>query len=65
MFERFVRDARDVAETAHEEARAAGSATVEAEHVLLALTAPRSGLAAGVLGEAGLGRAEVLAALAA
>jgi D-alanyl-D-alanine carboxypeptidase len=63
MLERFAQDARNAAEGAHEEARVGGSATVEAEHVLLALTAPDSGLAAEVLAAAGLGRTELRAAL--
>lgn len=37
MFERFTKDARAVVEQALEEARALGSPTVEAEHLLLAL----------------------------
>lgn len=41
MFERFTKDARAVVEAAVVEARDAGSATVEAEHLLLALA--RSG----------------------
>lgn len=63
MLERFVREARDAVAAAREEARAAGSATVEAEHVLLALAAPRSGLAGEVLAAAGLGPRELRAAL--
>jgi D-alanyl-D-alanine carboxypeptidase len=38
MFERFATDARTMVKRAWEEARAAGSATVEAEHLLLALS---------------------------
>lgn len=37
MFTRFTKDARTAVEAALEEARAAGSSTVEAEHLLLAL----------------------------
>jgi len=38
MFERFTREARAVVKGAEAEARALGSPTIEAEHVLLALT---------------------------
>ena len=37
MFERFTADARAVVEAAYHEARDAGSATIEAEHLLLAI----------------------------
>jgi len=63
MLERFAREARDAVAAGREEARAAGSATVEAEHVLLALAAPRSGLAGKVLAAAGLGPRELRGAL--
>jgi ATP-dependent Clp protease ATP-binding subunit ClpA len=53
MFERFTREARAVVERSHEEAVAEGSATIEAEHVLLALTRDR-GAAGRVLDSAGL-----------
>jgi ATP-dependent Clp protease ATP-binding subunit ClpA len=59
MFERFTKDARAVTIRAQQEARALGSPTIEAEHLLLAL-ADRSG---GVLAEAGLDREGVRAAL--
>ncbi|MEA2294073.1 MAG: hypothetical protein QOE86_1712 [Solirubrobacteraceae bacterium] len=38
MFERFAKTARVVVEGAYHEARSTGSATIEAEHLLLALT---------------------------
>jgi ATP-dependent Clp protease ATP-binding subunit ClpA len=38
MFERFATDARTIVKAAWEEARAAGAGTVEAEHLLLALS---------------------------
>ena len=63
MLERMVGEARDVLAAARDEARAAGSATVEAEHVLLALAAPGSGLAEKLLAAAGLGPRELRAAL--
>jgi len=63
MLERFVGEAREVVAAARDEARAAGSAAVEAEHLLLALAAPGSGLAGEVLAAAGLGPPELRAAL--
>ena len=63
MFERLTRDARDVVRQSHEEATGLRSPTVEAEHLLLALAAPRSGPTAEVLAGAGLDRAGVLTAL--
>ena len=54
MFERFTKDARAAVTRAEDEARAAGSATVEAEHLLLATSAA-----------VGIDRAAVVAALAA
>ena len=41
MFERFAKSARNVVVAAEGEARALGSAAVEAEHLLLALAGPR------------------------
>lgn len=38
MFERFAIDARNIVDSAWEQARADGAGTVEAEHLLLALT---------------------------
>jgi len=63
MHERFVKEARDVAAGAHEEARAHGSSTVEAEHVLLALARDSGGHAGEVLARAGLDHAAVVEAL--
>src|SRR5262245_5761911 len=51
---RFGKDARTVVRRAEEQAQAEGAPTVEAEHMLLALTAPEATSAAGVLAEAGL-----------
>lgn len=58
-FERFTKDARATVMAARDEARAAGHATIEAEHLLLALS-QRPGLQA-----LGLERERVLYALAA
>jgi ATP-dependent Clp protease ATP-binding subunit ClpA len=63
MLERFVKDARKVAAEAQEEARTLGSSSVEAEHVLLALSRDASGIAGEVLERAGLDYARVLDAL--
>jgi len=59
MLERFVKEARDVAADAHEQARASGSSTVEAEHVLLALARDTGGRAGEVLARAGLDHSAV------
>ena len=63
MLERFVKEARDVAADAHDQARARGSSTVEAEHVLLALARDSTGRAGEVLARAGLDHAAVVSAL--
>ncbi len=63
MLERFVKEARGVAADAHEEARARGSSTVEAEHVLLALTRDTHGPASEILARSGLDHASLLAML--
>jgi D-alanyl-D-alanine carboxypeptidase len=63
MLERFVKEARSVAADAQEEARACGSPTVEAEHVLLALARDPDGVVGDVLAQAGLDHARVLEAL--
>lgn len=63
MASRFERPARQVVIQAQREARAAGSATVEAEHLLLALTRPQAGVASVVLAAVGLDRGAVSAAL--
>jgi ATP-dependent Clp protease ATP-binding subunit ClpA len=62
MIERMVREARAVVADAVEEARVLGSPTVEAEHLLLALSRD-SGVAGEVLAHAGLDHATVLDAL--
>ena len=55
MFERFTRDARALVAAAEAEARELGSPTVEAEHLLLALTRQEPTTAAGAaLAEVGL-----------
>lgn len=54
MYNRFVKTARAIVEQAEQEARASGSTTVEAEHLLLALTSPQAGEASDVLADAGL-----------
>jgi D-alanyl-D-alanine carboxypeptidase len=61
VFERFTREAREIVKQSHEEATELGAATLEAEHLLLALT--RSGPPAAVLAGAGLDRAGLLSAL--
>lgn len=63
MLERFVKEARGVAADAQEEARASGSSTIEAEHVLLALARDANGLASQTLAQAGLDHATLLEAL--
>jgi ATP-dependent Clp protease ATP-binding subunit ClpA len=63
MFERFTRSARDVVAAAEAEARALGSPTVDAEHLLLALAGPQGAALRSVLAGAGLDRQGVLDAL--
>jgi ATP-dependent Clp protease ATP-binding subunit ClpA len=63
MFERLTAAARDVVRRAEQEAREAGSRSIEAEHLLLALADEPSGVA-GVLADAGLARDALAAALA-
>jgi len=63
MLERFVKEARWVAAEAQDEARAHGSPTIEAEHVLLALSRGHGGVAGPVLAEAGLDHAALEEAL--
>jgi len=64
MFERFTREARLVVSNAEAEARELGSPTIEAEHLLLALTRlDPATTVGGVLAEAGLDHDEVLRAL--
>ena len=54
MFERFLKEAREVAARSQDEARACGAPRIEAEHVLLALAAQ---------GQPGLDHAELREAL--
>jgi ATP-dependent Clp protease ATP-binding subunit ClpA len=63
MFERFVNEARAVVAGAEPEARELGSRTIEAEHLLLALTTRAHTPVQGVLAEAGLDHEAVVAAL--
>jgi ATP-dependent Clp protease ATP-binding subunit ClpA len=62
MFERFTREARGVVQGAVDQARADGSPTVEAEHMVLALAA-LPGPARAVLHDAGLEADALRAAL--
>jgi ATP-dependent Clp protease ATP-binding subunit ClpA len=62
MFERFAKDTRLVVEQAQEEARALGAPRIEAEHLLLALAAGHTPLAAW-LAAAGGGHDELVDAL--
>jgi len=65
MFERFTKEARAVVHRAEDEARALGSPTIEAEHMLLALADARiGGAAAALLREQGLDPEGLHAALA-
>jgi D-alanyl-D-alanine carboxypeptidase len=64
MFERFTRDARAVVTQAETEARELGSPTIEAEHLLLAMTHVNRATAAGeALAAAGLDHDRVTEAL--
>ena len=64
MFERFTREARAAVTAAETEARELGSPTIEAEHLLLALTELDPATAVGgVLADVGLDRDAALAAL--
>jgi ATP-dependent Clp protease ATP-binding subunit ClpA len=60
---RFGRDARRVAQRSRDVARERGSRTVEAEHLLLALTESRTGVACDCLAGEGLDRDGILDAL--
>ena len=62
MFTRFLKDARDVATQAQTVAKGMGSATIEAEHLLLAV-ARLPGPAAEALGGAGLDQGAIRGAL--
>jgi ATP-dependent Clp protease ATP-binding subunit ClpA len=64
MLERLDSDTRTVVvEAAREEAQALGSATIEAEHLLLALAGDEDSPTGRLLADAGLGRIGLLAAL--
>ena len=63
MFNRFVKDAREIAAGAQEIARGLASPTVEAEHLLLALAEHAGTPAQEVLAGAGLDHDEICAAL--
>ncbi len=63
MFNRFVKDAREIATQAQEIARRLASPTVEAEHLLLALAERPSTSTQKVLAEAGLDHEGILEAL--
>jgi D-alanyl-D-alanine carboxypeptidase len=64
MLERLGKDTlRAVLRDAHDEARAVGSSTVEAEHLLLALAADEHDPSGRLLAESGLDHDEVRAAL--
>jgi ATP-dependent Clp protease ATP-binding subunit ClpA len=65
MFERFTREARTAVKLAEAEARELGSPTIEAEHLLLALTRQGADTAAGeALAEVGLDHERLTEALA-
>jgi ATP-dependent Clp protease ATP-binding subunit ClpA len=59
MAERFVKETRGLAAAAQAEARASGSPTVEAHHLLLALAADLTGVAGDVLRASGLDHAAI------
>ncbi|MEN3357660.1 MAG: hypothetical protein V7637_1642 [Mycobacteriales bacterium] len=63
MFERFTEPARAIVRGAHQEARALHDDHIGTEHLLLAMLEPECGLAARVLAEAGVQRADVLAGI--
>lgn len=63
MFERFTPEARRSLEEASNLASSRGDASVGPEHLLAGLADPTSGLAATLLGEAGINRAGVEAAM--
>jgi ATP-dependent Clp protease ATP-binding subunit ClpA len=63
MFERFSDSARAIVRGAHDEARELHHPRIGTEHLLLAMLRPEHGLAAKVLAEAGVTRAEVLAGI--
>ncbi len=63
VFDRLVKESRAVTAQAEEEARSRASGTVEAEHLLLALSRGDAGVAATELGRAGLDHGGVEEAL--
>jgi ATP-dependent Clp protease ATP-binding subunit ClpA len=63
MFERFTDSARAIVRGAQQEARELHHDHIGTEHLLLAMLRPESGLAARVLAEAGVQRAEVVAGI--
>lgn len=63
MFNRFVKEAREIATQAQVIARRQASPTVEAEHLLLALAKRPGNSAHTVLADAGLGHEELREAL--
>jgi ATP-dependent Clp protease ATP-binding subunit ClpA len=63
MVTRLARSTRTIFEDAAQEARNLGSRTIEAEHLLLAISAVPDTEAYDVLASAGLGRESILAAL--
>jgi ATP-dependent Clp protease ATP-binding subunit ClpA len=64
MFERFSKSAREVVVNARAQALRLGQTEVRAEHLLLALAAPGSGVPAQVLGDNGLTPARIEDAMA-
>jgi ClpA/ClpB-like protein len=64
LFQRFTPRARHVVVEAQEEARNLGDEAIGTEHVLLALYSEPDGIAARVLADGGLGRDDVVAAIA-
>lgn len=64
MGERFVKEARALASAAESEARATGSPTIEAHHILLALAGEATGVAGDVLRSSGLDRDAIEGAVA-
>lgn len=65
IFNRFTKDARRVVEQARVEAHETGATTIEAQHLLLALTRQNDPATTDTLASAGLDHGGVLAALAA